>query len=284
MRIRNPAVAGTFYPFNSSDLRRMIERFFFKANAIPTKARAVISPHAGYEYCGKTAASVYKSIEGEFDTIVVIGPNHTGMGNGVSTSFDTWRTPLGNVPVDQEFAKALTEDSIIVEDYRSHLQEHSIEVQLPWLQYKFNDFKFVPISINPIYYDIGTCKEIGNKISEVAKSLNKNILVVGSSDFTHHGSSYGNVVYKGPISKILKEMKNFDLEIAGYAAKMMPERVIEVCREKRCTVCGYGPIAASIWSAKGLGAKEGKILDYSTSFDVSKNANAIVAYCGIVLY
>ena len=284
MRIREPAVAGKFYPFNSSQLEKMIERFFFEAKVDPLNAKAIVAPHAGYEHCGKTAATVYKSVAGDFDTIVILGPNHTGMGAGVSTSLDTWRTPLGNVPVDEEFAKAIMEDTIITDDYRSHLQEHSIEVQLPWLQYRFKDFNFVPIVINPIYYKIDTCKEIGNKISEVASKLKRNILIVASSDFTHHGSVYGNTVYKGPLSQILKKMKEFDLEIAGYASKIMPERIIEVCDANRCTVCGYGPISASLWGAKNIGAKEGKILDYSTSFEVARNANAIVAYCGIILY
>jgi AmmeMemoRadiSam system protein B len=284
MKIREPAVAGSFYPLGASELKKTIEKFFSLTEVRSLEARMIVSPHAGYEYCGKTAASVYKSAEGKFDTIVVIGPNHSGSGAGVATSLDAWKTPFGNVRVDEEFAKALMKGSLITEDCKAHAKEHSIEVQLPWLQYKFGEFKFVPISISSDYFDAKSCKEIGTKIAEAAKKLKRNILIVASSDFTHHGSMYDNVIYKGTPVQVLKKIKDADTVVAQCATKLMPEKLIEVCDEGKCTVCGYGAIAAGLWAAKALGAKKGEVIGYSTSYAVSKDMNAIVGYCGIVIY
>lgn len=284
MQIRNPVVAGSFYPFGSDELRKTIKNFFDKAKVEKRKVLGIVSPHAGYVYCGKTAASVYKTISNDFDTAVILGPNHMGMGVGVATSSGIWKTPFGSVKIDEEFTKQLTKGSIVMEDFKAHLREHSIEVQLPWLQYRFNGFKIVPISINPIYFDVKTCKEIGEKIAEVAKSLKRKILIVASSDFTHYGSMYGYKPFSGSPNEVLRKIKEIDMEIVGYIEKIMPQRVIEACDEKRLTVCGYGGIASMLYAAKSLGAKEGKLIDYSTSFDVSRNIDAVVGYCGIVIY
>lgn len=280
MEIRYPAVAGAFYPGSSSELKRSIEKFLSQAKGERKSVIAAVVPHAGYSYCGKTAASVYKTIDVKFDTAVILGPNHYGSGM-VSTASGIWQTPLGNAKTDESFVKELTKDSIIVEDARAHLREHSIEVQLPWLQYLFEDFQFVPISINPNFFDVKTCREVGEKIAEAAKSLKRKILVIASSDFTHHGSMYGYAPFKGNASQVLKKIKETDLEIAGYISKLMPERLIESCEDK--TVCGYGAIASAIWAAKALGAKKGEVLDYSTSYEVSRDTSAIVGYCGIIL-
>lgn len=283
MQIREPVVAGSFYLFGSTELKKEIEKF------LPIKSEkkdviSIVAPHAGYIYCGKTAAKVYSLIGNKFETVIVLGPNHSGLGNGIATSLGMWKTPFGSVTIDEEFVKELTKNSIIVDDFRAHLREHSIEVQLPWLQYLFKNFKFVPICINPIYFDIKSCKEIGEKIAEVTKKLKRKVLIVASSDFTHYGSAYGYEPFRGTHSQVLKKIKNTDLEIAGYVAKLMPEKLIETCDEKRLTVCGYGAIAAAVWASKSLGAKSGKVIDYSTSFDVSHDLSAIVGYCGIAIF
>jgi len=284
MQIRNPAVAGAFYPFGSDELRKTIKKFFDEIKVEERKVLGIVSPHAGYVYCGKTAASVYKSISNDFDTAVILGPNHMGMGVGVATSSGIWKTPFGSVKIDEEFTKKLTKGSIVMEDFKSHLREHSIEVQLPWLQYRFGDFKFIPISINPIYFDLKTCKEIGEKIAEVANDLKRKILIVASSDFTHYGSIYGYKPFSGSANEVLRKIKEIDMEIIGYIEKIMPQRVLETCDEKRLTICGCGGIASMLYAAKKLGAKEGKLIDYSTSFDVSRDVDAVVGYAGIVIY
>jgi hypothetical protein len=284
MHIRPPAVAGAFYPLGASELRAELAQALAKARARERSVIAAIAPHAGYAYCGKTAAAVYGSIAANFNTAVILGPNHFGIGAGIATSSGIWRTPLGAVSVDDEFAEQLQADSPIIEDHGAHAREHSIEVQLPWLQHRFENFKFVPICINPIYFDKGTCRRIGQKIAQVAAKLKRKVLIIASSDFSHYGAAYGWMPFKGTVSQVLKKIREIDMHVASCITRLMPEKLIEVCDERRLTVCGYGGIAATIWAAQELGAKKGKVADYSTSFDISRDASAIVGYCGIVLF
>ncbi len=283
MQIRRPAVAGSFYPFSSSELREMIKSFLESAKAAKQNAIAVVVPHAGYQFCGRTAAAVYKSIKPGFDTVVIIGPNHYGSG-GVTTTGGMWQTPLGTVKVDNELAEKIAEKckTKIVFDSFAQLHEHSIEVQLPWLQHLFKDFSFVPVSINPIYFDKENMKNVGEAIAEAAKALGKKILIVASSDFTHYGSAYGYKPFSGNTSHILKKIKEIDLRIAKAVCDIAPESVIELGKES--SACGYGCIAAALYAAHTLGAKSGEVASYSTSFEVSHDADTIVAYCGIVMY
>lgn len=283
MQIRRPAVAGSFYPSSSSELRQMIKIFLSQAKVAQKNAITIVAPHAGYQYCGKTAASVYKSIKPEFDTIIIIGPNHYGSG-GVTTASGMWQTPLGSVKIDEEFAEKIAEESktkIVVDNF-AQLHEHSIEVQLPWLQFLFGDFSFVPISVNPVYFDKENMKNVGEAVVVAAKSLGRKTLIIASSDFTHYGSAYGYQPFSGRASQVLKKIKDIDMQIAKAACDIAPERVIE--QGEGSTVCGYGCIAAALYAARILGAKSGEVVSYTTSFETSHDASAIVAYCGIVIY
>jgi hypothetical protein len=284
MQTRNPVVAGSFYPNDSEELRNTIKKFLEKVKSKPRKCIGLVAPHAGYAYCGKIAASAYKSMSNNFDTAVILGPNHGGLGVGVSVSFENWRTPLGTVEVDEEFVKELIKDSMIMEDSKSHWREHSIEVQLPWLQYLFKDFRIVPISINPIYFDVKTCKEIGEKIAETSRLTRRKVLIIASSDFTHYGSMYGYEPFRGKITEVLNKVKKMDYEVIDLITGLKPKEVIETCEEKRLTVCGYGGIAAMLYAAISLKAERGELIDYSTSFEVSKNTDAIVGYAGISIF
>lgn len=284
MQVRDPAVAGSFYPEDPEELRQILKNFLDNLEPKRRKCIGIVVPHAGYEFCGKTSASVYNDVSTGFDTAIILGPNHSGSGVGVATSLETWRTPLGDVEIDEEFVKYLTKDSVIMEDPKSHWHEHSIEVQLPWLQYRFKDFKIVPITINPIYFDVKTCREIGEKIAEVTKGLRRKILIVASSDFTHYGSMYGYEPFDGSANEIIKKINQMDSEVIKLITGLKPSEVIEVCDEKRLTICGYGGIAAMLFAAKILGATKGELIDYSTSFEVSKNTDAIVGYAGIAIY
>jgi len=283
MKIRNPAVAGAFYPYYPEELKEMIKKFLEKTKPKRRNTIGIVAPHAGYVYCGKTAAAIYNSIAHGFNTVVLLGPNHSGIG-GVTTSLETWKTPLGSLEPDEDFVREISRDSIIIEDPKSHWREHSIEVQLPWLQYRFEDFKIVPISINSIYFDLETCKEIGTKISETATYLRRKILIVASSDFTHYGSLYGYEPFKGDVKEILKKIKETDMEVINHILKLKPVDVVKTCEEKRLTICGYGGIAAMLFAARDLGAKKAELIDYSTSFEVSRSMDAIVGYAGISVY
>jgi hypothetical protein len=284
MQVRNPAVAGSFYPGDPEELKQTIKNFLERLEPKRRKCLGAVAPHAGYVYCGKTAASVYNDISTGFETAVILGPNHSGLGVGVATSLETWKTPLGNLETDEEFVKEIIKDSVIMEDPKSHWREHSIEVQLPWLQYRFKEFKIVPITINPIYFDVKTCREIGEKIAEVAKSLRRKVLIIASSDFTHYGVAYGYEPFEGSTTDILKKIKETDLEVINLIIGLKPSEVIKTCDENRLTICGYGGIAAMLYAVKALGAKQGELINYSTSFDVSKDKDAVVGYAGITIY
>jgi hypothetical protein len=284
MQIRNPVVAGSFYPLSGGELRRMIKDFLDRVEGEERDVIGLVSPHAGYLYCGKVAASVYKIVKESFNTVVILGPNHSGSGTGIATLNGIWRTPIGSVKTDEKFVKEITKDSIIMEDFRAHAIEHSIEVQIPWLQYRFRNFQIVPISINPIYFDEKTCKEIGIKIAEVSRKLNRKILIVASSDFTHYGSMYGYTPFEGTTSVILKKIKEMDAEIIKLIERLRPEDMIRNCHEKNLSICGYGCIGVMLFAVKELGAKNGELIEYSTSFDISRNINAIVGYAGIAIY
>ncbi len=281
---RSPAMAGIFYPENSESLRGSIEKHFKRARIRKMNVIGLVTPHAGYNYCGDTAAFCYKCIANKFDTFVIIGPNHRGIGTGITTMSGFWETPLGTLQTDYDFVSELAKDSSIVDDYRPHLREHSVEVQLPWIQYRFGNVKFVPIIINPIYFDKQTSQALGEKIVEVSKRLNRKILVIASSDFTHYGDLYNNKPFTGTPKQVLSRIKKNDMGVVRSIEKLLPAKVIDICDRKRLSLCGYGAIATMLFAAKSLGAKRGELLDYSTSYETSKDIEAFVSYCGIAIY
>lgn len=284
MLARAPAVSGSFYPESPEKLKKQISNFAKGVKVSPKKCVGLVAPHAGYEFCGRTAALAYKSVTDGFDTIVLLGPNHYGLGVGVSTTTESWSTPLGIVEADRKFIEKIR-GKLIMDDRLPHLKEHSIEVQLPWLQYFFKGFKIVPISINPIYYDIKTARDIGESIANAAKSLGRKALLVASSDFTHYGAAYAYEPFAGePEDIIIRKIKEADKQAIDLILDLKPDELIRLCDEKRLTICGYGGIAAMLHAAKILGAGHGELIDYSTSYDISQDINAIVGYAGIIIY
>ncbi len=273
MHIRRPAFAGSFYPESASELKGFMERI---PEYPKIKCIGAVVPHAGYVFSGGVAASVYGRIEKSFDTVVILGPNHSGSGD-IAAAVGIWQTPFGSVKIDEEFVAALK----IAVDNGVHSMEHSIEVQIPFLQFFFPDVRIVPISISPSFFDVKTCKQIGEAIAESASELGKKILVVASSDFTHYGSVYGYKPFSGSVSQVLKKIKELDFEAVKAVTDFAPERLLELSRAR--TICGYGCISAMLYYAKKAGAKNAELIDYCTSFDVSKNSDAIVSYCGILV-
>jgi AmmeMemoRadiSam system protein B len=281
MPLRSPAVAGSFYPGSSNALKETLDGFLGKKQ---TKMRCIgaVVPHAGYEFCGKVAASVYGRLD-NFDTAVIIGPNHTGLGVGVATTSQGWKTPLGTVEADTEFIEAL-KGKTVMDDPLSHIREHSIEVQLPWIQHLFPKVKIAPISVNPIYFDIDNVREIGNAVANAISKTKRNAVIIASSDFTHYGSAYAYEPYVGRSAKdILDIITKTDKEAIDMITSLRPDDLVRFCDDNRLTICGYGCIAAMLHASIALGAKKGELLDYSTSYDVSRDENAIVGYAGIAV-
>lgn len=279
MYIRRPAVAGSFYPSSTRELENMIKDFLKDVKEEKIEACSIVAPHAGYIFCGKTFAKVYGSLENVYETIVILGPNHYGK-NGIACCSGLWQTPLGSLKTDEDFIKEL-EKNEIHNFPEAHLWEHSIEVQLPWIIYTMKNPKIVPITINPVYFDLKEMKELGKIIYEIKEKLDRKILVVASSDFTHYGYAYSYVPFKGSASEVLKKIKELDMCFIKAIQDFAVERIIELGAQS--TVCGYGAIAASVEFSKLEGAKKVKLVDYRTSFEISKSLDAIVAYAGILI-
>jgi hypothetical protein len=275
MKERKPVVSGMFYAGTSDELEEQIEwcyRHELGPGAIPKvnsgglrEIVAIVIPHAGYIYSGPVAAHAYKELanDGVFDTAVIIGPNHTGYGSLVSLwAKDSWRTPLGKVKVNEELAHKLL-GGVIEADESAHLYEHSIEVQLPWLQHLYKEIKIVPITM--LAQDIETARAVGQAISKVAN----NIIIIASSDFTHYE----------PHSIAVKKDRSMIEAILSLDEEELYER-----RELlNCTMCGYGPVAAAIVAAKGMKAQKASLLKYATSGDTTGDFSRVVGYGSIVI-
>ncbi|MBM3906349.1 MAG: MEMO1 family protein [Thaumarchaeota archaeon] len=274
MRIRTPAVAGMFYPKEKSKLEQSINNSIsseFGIGQIHQKKEKIygaICPHAGYMYSGPVATHSFGSIAvQDFDTAVILGPNHWGIGCNIATMRDCyWETPLGQVEVDSDGAKQINEISKIIEiDYFSHTREHSIEVQVPMLmQFYKKPFKILPIILND--QDHEYMQEVGNAVAKLAKI--RKTIIIGSSDFTHYESNeFAYEQDKALIEPILK------LDV---------EKFYKTLNERRVSACGYGAIASTMIACKELGATQGRLLKYATSGDIAGDKSSVVGYASIV--
>ncbi|RBQ23220.1 hypothetical protein ALNOE001_10810 [Candidatus Methanobinarius endosymbioticus] len=281
--IRKPAVAGFFHENNPNDLKKSIEKCFnhrLGPGKIPhlgscrdksvsldnANVYGAVVPHAGYSYSGPIAAhAYYELVENGFpETFIILCPNHTGMGTRISIfSEDKWNTPLGDVEIDEEFAKHMISNSNLIDpDNSSHIKEHSCEVHLPFLQYFSNDFKIVPIVM--WMQDMESASEIANSIVKTTKNLKRSISIIASTDLTHYESKL--IVEKND-KLILDSIETMD-EIS----------LLKVIEDKGITMCGHGPTISTIKSSRKLGAKKGKILKYATSGDISGDLDSAVGY------
>ena len=277
-KIRLPSQAGAFYAGKAESLKRQIEECFLHTlgpGEIPKVARdgprhivGLICPHAGYMYSGPVAAHAYYNLalDGEPELVVLFGPNHTGYGSALAVMNEGfWRTPLGDVEVDGETANRIVEESRIVDvDDSAHRYEHSIEVQLPFLQYLFgSNFKIVPICF--LMQDLHSAREVGNAVA--AALHGKKAVIIASSDMSH---------YEPQRSAEKKD------RLALQAVEAMDEeKLYSVIEDYQITACGYGPIIALIAAAKILGAREAKLLCYKTSGDVIGDYSSVVGYAAV---
>ena len=277
--MRPPVVAGQFYAGTKASLLKQIEWCYThpygpgkipQAQAGPRRVVGLVSPHAGYMYSGPVAAHGFAFIaqDGMPSSVVIIGPNHTGAGSGVSImTSGTWQTPLGAVEIDKQLASSIKQSSdIIDEDIVAHEGEHSLEVQLPFLQHLFGDkFKMVPICM--MMQDRETSEEVGRAIAKAAAK--KDIVVIASTDFTH---------YEPQQSAVVKDGKAIDNILALDWHGLM--RTVE---DENITMCGYGPVSAMLKAAKELGAKKAKLLKYATSGETAVPMSQVVGYGSIAI-
>ena len=264
--MRQPAVAGQFYPLRPENLEKELKQCFEGLEIRERNILGAVCPHAGYVYSGKVAAHVYAALP-KADTYVLFGPNHTGYGSPVSVSIDTWKTPLGTLEVDREFAEGLS-GSIIDLDELGHRYEHSIEVQLPFLQYRFDqDFRILPICLG--MQDEETAIEVGTLIANLVSKSGKKVSFIASSDFTHYQPAN---LARETDNEIIEAILNLD--VPG---------IYERLYRRNASVCGYGPISAMLTASKKLGATRAELLNYSNSGEVSGDMNAVVGYAAIIV-
>ncbi|MEM4616894.1 MAG: MEMO1 family protein [Archaeoglobaceae archaeon] len=258
--MRRPAVAGSFYPSRKEELEKMLRKFIEPKK--DDKVVACVSPHAGYIYSGKTAGKVH-SLLPDAETFVIICPNHTGLGLPVAVSTQSWKTPLGEVESDLEFIKAMPK-RIVAEDEMAHVEEHSAEVQLPFLQFAHSKFKIVVICLR--LQDEDTAKDVAEEILQAEKKTGRKIVLIASSDMHHYLSD--------------AECRKRDRIIIDAILSMDLARYYTKIYEIDASVCGYGAIAVAMNYAIAKNAKA-ELVDYSTSGEVA-DKSFVVGYAGIV--
>jgi len=266
--IRKPAVAGRFYPGDAAELARMVQEF-----VVPTresqKAIGLVVPHAGYIYSGHVAGAVYSRIQLHQRNIVLC-PNHTGFGTPLSImKSGSWRTPLGEMQIDQELSEALmSADPHLEDDTEAHRFEHATEVQLPFLQQCGPaGGRFVPITIGTS--NLQRLQELGQAMAGVVKKNAPGSLIIASSDMNHYESD--------AVTRV-KDRKAIDQILS-----MDPEGLFDVVRRENISMCGYGPTVAMLTAAKTLGATKAELVKYATSGDVSMDFDHVVGYAGFVI-
>lgn len=267
--IRQPQVAGQFYPSSPQELKNQIEALIDK-KADKSDAIACVLPHAGYMYSGAVAGKTVSRINLK-EKIILLGPNHTGYGARFSIMAEgTWQTPLGEVKIDSHLAKEILKRSKHLEDDASaHRYEHSLEVELPFLQYFKSDFEIVPVIFLSDEFEL--LKEIGKEIAGTLRELNINdsTLIVASSDMTH---------YEPQIQAQKK-----DKEAIGAILELNEDRLIDRIQGLNISMCGYAPVVAMLSAAKLLGANAGKLIQYQTSGDITGDKSSVVGYAGILI-
>jgi len=265
--IRQPAVAGRFYPEDAYVLRQEVLSYTSPAAKI-NSALGCMVPHAGYMYSGHVAGAAYSRLEIPSRCIVMC-PNHTGRGRPLSImSAGEWETPLGRAPIDFELANQLKESfQLLDEDDDAHRFEHAAEVQLPFLQASSSCFSFVPIALGTSQFDV--LEGLGLAIAEVASQQGKPVLIIASSDMNHYENDQ--------ITRV-KDRKALEQILA-----LNPRGLFDVVINEKISMCGFGPAVAMLTAARQLRASQAELVKYATSGDVSGDRNMVVGYAGIIV-
>ncbi len=278
--VRYPAVAGMFYEADAGRLAEQIKWSYLhpvgpgKLPQVSGERRRLsvgyVAPHAGYIYSGPVAAHTYYSLAGEGapETVVIAGPNHTGMGSMVSVmTSGEWLTPLGKVEIDEELASLIVSNSKYAEpDDRAHRYEHSVEVQIPFLQHIFGDrFRIVPIVMFTQVYE--TAADLARAIHRAVEETGRDIVFIASTDFSHY------VPYKEAYERD---------RLALQAIERLDARdLFRVVEEHDISMCGPGPTATLVELARLMGAEKAETLKYATSGDTSGDKYSVVGYASI---
>ena len=270
--IRQPAVAGQFYPADASEIDTTLDKLI-PPSTRERKAIAVVCPHAGWMYSGHTAGLVYSSVEIP-DRVILVGPNHHGIGDRYAVySSGAWHTPVGDVPVAEPLASALLDScELLAEDARAHTQEHSLEVQLPMLLRANPNVHIVPLLIGGSWPESGgrgELKEIGRGLAQCVKEYGKPVLLVASTDLNHYEDQ--------------EVSHRKDKLVLDAIVKLDPDALMDRVIDAEVSMCGVAATYIVLWAALALGAKQAELLEYRTSGDVNGDFSRVVGYGGVVI-
>ena len=266
--VRHSVIAGSWYPGTEGQLRKTVQGYLDNAEKEDLEGELVglISPHAGYIYSGQVAAYAYKQLDGaSYDTVAIISPVHRMfVGRFATASAAAYETPLGLVEVDAELVEAMDKEIDLARVSQDN--EHSLEIQLPFLQVALGEFKLLPIMMGD--QDLSSCQKLGTALAKVLKE--KNVLLVASTDLSHF-HNYDTAVHLDQI--VLERVNAYD-----------PEGLASDLKRGRCEACGGGPVMAVMLAAQGLGANKAKVLKYMNSGDVTGDHSQVVGYMAAALY
>jgi AmmeMemoRadiSam system protein B len=267
MKQREPIVAGQFYPADPGDLRKLIVSYAAEPENV-LEAKAVVVPHAGYVYSGTVAGKVFSSVRLP-GRVILLGPNHTGRGAALALApGGSWRTPLGAVSIDAEINRdLLAECPGLQEDPSAHLGEHSLEVQIPFLQVLQPDFRFSAICVRTA--DFAALETLGRAMARVIKASKESVLLVASSDMTHYEPA--------------EEAARQDRFAIDRMLKVDPQGLYRVVIERDISMCGFAPTVAVLAACRDLGASSGQLIRYTNSGEAGGDYRSVVAYAGIAI-
>jgi AmmeMemoRadiSam system protein B len=270
--IREPSVSGTFYPANPDILRADVDGYLKKVSldSPPSDVFGLIAPHAGYMYSGQTAAYAYRALSGaHYDTVIILAPSHQSFFFGAALQArGGYKTPLGVAPVDEDLAdRLIAKGELVHGDPRMHRGEHSIEVQVPFLQMVLKNFTIVPLILG-MSQDVDSAERLGDLIYECLDDRSKRYLIVGSTDLSHY---YPYDLAKELDQSAIELIRKFDIK--GLK--------VELARGKY-EACGAGSIIAAMVVSQKLGATRSSVLDYKNSGDVTGDMSSVVGYVSCV--
>jgi MEMO1 family protein len=266
--LRLPAVAGRFYPSHPAELIALIHKYVVSdPSKPPTPVRACLVPHAGYVYSGHVAGAVLARIALP-QKFIILGVRHYPRGEPAAIlSSGAWRTPLGDARIDEELAEALKKACpLLCEDSVAHSTEHSLEVQLPFIQVLAPEFTFVPLALGTVRFE--SLVSVGEAIGRVLEASKEDVLLLTTSDLNH---------YEDDATTRVKDRKAINQLLA-----LNPRGLYDTCRDEDISMCGLGPAAAMLTALNVLGVKKPELVKYATSADVSGDRSAVVGYAGMI--
>ncbi|MBU1452552.1 MAG: AmmeMemoRadiSam system protein B [Proteobacteria bacterium] len=264
---RAPAVAGRFYPGRPEELKVMIQQYL-DPGAQPEPALAVVCPHAGYVFSGSVAGKVFSRVAIP-RRVVVLGPNHQGLGERAAVmTRGSWRTPLGDVPLDSLLgAELLARSGLVREDDLAHQYEHSLEVQVPFLQVLRPDVLLTPLCLSMLTDE--QCAQLGRDLAGAIQSLGEAVLMVASTDMTHYESAQ---------SAQAKDQLALEKVLA-----LDPQGLYNTVASRRISMCGFLPTTVALTAALELGATSAELVAYTHSGMVTGDDDQVVAYAGLII-